>query len=87
MVVWLGVPRALQLASLLHVMLLFCVVGFGIMTGQNKAYYLLLLPLPCLLWYEHRIAATLQVDQINRAFFQTNVVVGILFLLATCFGR
>jgi len=32
---------------------------------------------------EHRIAKTLEIDQINRAFFQTNILVGILFLLAT----
>lgn len=86
MVVWLGVPRALQIAGLLHIILFFCLIGFGIMTGEQKGYYFFLTPVPLLLWYEHRIAATLQIDQINRAFFQTNVIVGFLFFVATVFG-
>lgn len=83
MVVWLGIPRALRLASVLHVLLLLFLVGFGLMAHQQKSYYFFLAPVPLLLWYEHRIAATLQIHHINKAFFQTNVAVGILFLLAT----
>ena len=86
MVVRLGVPQALTLAGWLHVFLLVALILFGGMTQQHFFYYLFLMPMPLLLFYEHRIAKTLQIDQINRAFFQTNVVVGVLFLLATCFG-
>jgi 4-hydroxybenzoate polyprenyltransferase len=87
MVVALGVPAALRLAGWLHLLLLFFLLGFGVLAHQQKGYYLFLIPLPFLLLYEHRIAQTLRVDQINRAFFQTNVVVGFLFLMATCFGQ
>ena len=86
MVVWLGVPHALRLAGWLHVFLLMALVAFGAVTEQHLGYYLFLIPVPFLLFYEHCIAKTLQVDQINRAFFQTNVAVGFLFLLATFFG-
>lgn len=83
MVVWLGVPRALRLARWLHAFLLVALVLFGWMTEQHFYYYLFLAPMPLLFFYEHRIAKTLEIDQINRAFFQTNILVGILFLLAT----
>lgn len=86
MVVRLGVPRALSLAGWLHILLFVTLVFFGIMTGEHFGYYFFLIPVPFLLFYEHKIAATLQLDAINRAFFQTNVMVGILFLLAIYFG-
>ncbi len=87
MVVRLGVPRALAVASWLHAVLLLALIFFGWITQQHIYYYMFLGPMVFLLFYEHTIAKTLQVAQINRAFFQTNVVVGILFLLATCFGQ
>ena len=83
MVVWLGVPRALSLAGWLHALLLVALALFGWMTQQHFSYYLFLVPVPLLLLYEHRMAATLQLDQINRAFFQTNVLVGFCFVVAT----
>ncbi|MFZ4115945.1 MAG: 4-hydroxybenzoate octaprenyltransferase [Chthoniobacterales bacterium] len=86
MVVWLGVPRALRLAGWLHFLLFVVLIAFGVMNRQHLGYYLFLAPVPLLLFYEHKMAATLQLDLINRAFFQTNVVVGFLFLLATYFG-
>ena len=86
MVVWLGVPHALSLAGWLHGFLLVVLVLFGWMTQQHFFYYLFLVPVPLLLFYEHRMAKTLQLDQINRAFFQTNVLVGFLFLGATLAG-
>jgi 4-hydroxybenzoate polyprenyltransferase len=86
MVVWLGIPDALRLAGWLHFFLLITLIAFGAMTQQHFGYYLFLIPLPFLLLYENRMAKTLQLNAINRAFFQTNVVVGCLFLAATCAG-
>jgi 4-hydroxybenzoate polyprenyltransferase len=86
MVVWLGIPGALRLAGWLHFLLLLALITFGVMSKQHLGYYLFLIPMPLLLLYEHSIAKTLQLDAINRAFFQTNVAVGFLFLLATYFG-
>jgi len=86
MVVWLGAPRALQLAGYLHLLLVVALLLFGWMSKEHLGYYLCLTPLPLLLFYEHRIAKTLKIEAINRAFFQTNVVVGLLFLIATCAG-
>ena len=83
LVVRLGIPKALLLAKWLHGFLFLVLVLFGWMTHQHLSYYLFLIPVPLLLIYEHRIAKTLQLDAINRAFFHTNAIVGFLFLLAT----
>ncbi|MBX9743004.1 MAG: putative 4-hydroxybenzoate polyprenyltransferase [Chthoniobacterales bacterium] len=83
MVVWLGIPSALRLARWLHLLLFVALIGFGMMTQQHSVYYYVLLPVPFLLFYEHRIATTANIDQINRAFFHVNILVGFLFFLAT----
>ena len=40
-----------------------------------------LIPVPFLLLYEHRIARTLDVSLINKAFFETNAIIGTLFVI------
>jgi 4-hydroxybenzoate polyprenyltransferase len=80
MVVKLGIPGALKLAGRLHFLMLFFLVGFGISARLGWVYFLGLTPIPLLLFYEHRIARTLDVTLINRAFFQTNAVIGTLFV-------
>ena len=80
MVVWLGVPRALALSGVLHFFLLIALLFFGLSAHLGKIYFLGLTPIPFLLFYEHRIARTLDLDKINCAFFETNALVGLLFV-------
>ena len=81
MVVWLGVPGALRLAGWLHLLMLMGLIGFGLSAHLGKIYFLGLIPVPFLLVYEHRIARTLDLGKINKAFFETNAVIGLLFVL------
>ena len=83
LVVWLGVPRALVLAAALHLFLLLALVGFGLSAHLGTIYFLGLLPVPLLLIYEHRMARTLDVALIHKAFFETNAAVGLLFVIMT----
>jgi 4-hydroxybenzoate polyprenyltransferase len=81
MVVCLGIPGALQLAGWLHLVMLGGLVAFGLLAHLRWIYFLGLLPVPFLLIYEHRIARTLDVSLINKAFFETNAVIGALFVI------
>lgn len=87
MVVWLGVPRALRLAGWLHLLLLLALVGLGLSAQLGRIYFAGLLPVPLLLLYEHRIARTLDVARINRAFFETNALIGVLFVSVVVIDR
>jgi 4-hydroxybenzoate polyprenyltransferase len=87
MVVWLGIPRALRVAGLLHVLMLAGLIAFGLSAHLGGIYWWGLLPVPFLLAYEHRIAASLDVAKINKAFFETNAVIGLLFLTITFADR
>jgi len=87
MVVRLGIPGALRLAGLLHLFMLAALIAFGLSTHLGKIYWWGLLPVPFLLVYEHRIARTLDVALINKAFFETNAVIGLLFIVVTAVDR
>lgn len=87
MVVKLGVPAALKLAGWLHLALLIALIAFGLSARLGTIYFIGLTPVPFLLMYEHRIARTLDVEKINRAFFETNAVIGLLFVLITATDR
>ena len=87
LVVWLGIPRALMLAGILHLLLLIALVLFGLSAHLGHIYFLGLIPIPFLLFYEHRIARTLDIAKINRAFFETNAIVGLLFVVIVILDR
>jgi len=87
MVVALGVPGALRLAGFLHLLMLAGLVAFGLSAHLGTIYWWGLLPVPFLLVYEHRIARTLDITRINKAFFETNAVIGLLFVAVTAADR
>jgi 4-hydroxybenzoate polyprenyltransferase len=83
MVVRYGVPQSLRLAQIMHAILWVCLVVFGITAGLGTFYYASLLLVLGALFYEHRAASRLDVEGINRAFFQSNAFVSVVFVLAT----
>lgn len=87
MVVWLGVRGALRLAELLHLLMLIGLLAFGLSAHLGKIYFAGLLPVPFLLLYEHRIARSLDLALINKAFFETNALIGALFVVVTAADR
>ena len=82
MVVRYGVPASLRLAQGMHAILLLCLLGFGLVSNLGWIYYLSLLAVAGALFYEHRAAASLDLAGINRAFFQSNAFVSVIFVLA-----
>ncbi|MBV8816478.1 MAG: UbiA family prenyltransferase [Verrucomicrobia bacterium] len=84
MVVRFGVPASLRIAQFMHGALLICLLGFGLLSALGWIYYVALLAVAGALFYEHRAAATLDLAGINRAFFQSNAFVGLIFVLAVC---
>ena len=82
MVVRFGVPASLRLAQGMHAVLLVCLLGFGVVANLGWIYYLSLVAVGAALFYEHRAAANLDLAGINRAFFQSNAFVSVIFVLA-----
>lgn len=80
MVVKLGIPGALRMAKVLHVVALgfFCV--FGWLAGLHVIYGVAMALIAGALLIEHRCASRMDVGGINRAFFAVNAWVGAIFL-------
>jgi 4-hydroxybenzoate polyprenyltransferase len=81
MVVWLGVPRALAMATLLHAFALAGFLFFGTIARLGPVYFLGLGLVGAGLVYEHLLAVKGTVAAINKAFFQVNAAVSAIFVL------
>jgi 4-hydroxybenzoate polyprenyltransferase len=82
MVVKYGVPSSLRLAQIMHGVLLLSLIAFGCASGLGWVYYGALLLVCGALFYEHRAAASLDLEGINQAFFQSNAFVSVVFVVA-----
>jgi len=82
LVVRLGVPKSLRVAQWLHVVAFVGLVLFGVSAGLGWIYYGAMPLVAAALFYEHRAASRLDVAAINRAFFQSNAFVSVVFLAA-----
>jgi 4-hydroxybenzoate polyprenyltransferase len=82
-VVWLGPKRTRHIAVLLHCAAFAGLLGFGLVAGLGRVYFLLMIPVCGALVWEHLLAKSGDTHSINRAFFQANAAVGLLFALGT----
>ncbi len=82
MVVWLGVPHALVVARWLHAGTWLALGGFGWLAGMGWIYGAGLVAILGWLVYEHRVAQTGDLGQINAAFFAANAWIGGIWFLA-----
>jgi 4-hydroxybenzoate polyprenyltransferase len=87
LVVKLGIPKSLQFAQLLHIVMLGALVAFGLIAKLGPVYFSAMVLVAAALIYEHRSARALNVAGINRAFFQSNAFVSGIFLIAVCLDR
>ena len=81
-VVRVGVPAALAWAQRLHWSMLVVLAAFGWCAGLGVAFWVSLGLVAGALVYEHRSAARLDLAGVNRAFFNANAFVGLVFVAA-----
>ena len=81
-VVRVGVPAALVWAQRLHWSMLAVLAAFGWCAQLGVAFWASLALVASALVYEHRSAARLDVEGVNRAFFNANAFVGLVFVAA-----
>lgn len=87
MVVRLGIPRALVAATLLHVVALAGLVGFGLLADLGPIYFSSMIVIGAVLVFEHRLARQGNLAAINKAFFQANAAVSAIFVISTLADR
>ena len=87
LVVRIGVAGSLHLAQWLHAFAFLGLIGFGLTANLGILYYAAMPPIAGALIYEHRAARKLDLAAINRAFFQSNAFVSVVFVVAVVADR
>jgi 4-hydroxybenzoate polyprenyltransferase len=87
MVVWLGISRALAVATLLHGFALTGFLFFGALARLGPIYFAGLAFVGAGLIYEHVLAGKGTIAAINKAFFQVNATVSAIFVLSILADR
>lgn len=87
LVVQLGVTASLRLAQWLHLLMFAALAGFGFTARLGVTYFAAMPLIAAALVYEHRSARTLDLAGINRAFFQSNAFVSVVFVAAVTADR
>jgi 4-hydroxybenzoate polyprenyltransferase len=80
-----GIPAALYLAKVLHVLAAVCFIWFWKAAGLGPGYAAACAVTLLALVWEHRLATNLDAGSINRAFFQINALVSMTLLAGTLF--
>jgi len=79
----LGVPRALQLASLCHALMIVALFGLGMVYPLGRVYFLGVAAAAVLLVYEHALVCPDDLTRVNLAFFHVNVIISVGLLALT----
>lgn len=74
-----GIPAALVTAAFLHLAMMVTLVLFGFVEGMNQLYFLGLTVIAAVIAWEHFLAHRLDPVSINKAFFNANAIVSLLF--------
>ena len=82
LVVKMGITRSLAVAGALHWLMLAALAGFGWLASLGRVYFGSLALIAAALVFEQRSARSLDVRGINRAFFQSNAFVSVVFVAA-----
>lgn len=83
LVVKLGIARSLRVAQWLHLGMFVALIAFGVVAQLGLIYYCTMPLIVAALVYEHHSAASADLADVNRAFFQSNAFVSAVFLVGT----
>jgi 4-hydroxybenzoate polyprenyltransferase len=77
----MGVPRALMVARILHLLMLGLLVALVIVFGLGKLAIAGVVAVALLLAYEHSLVSARDLSKLNAAFFTMNGVIAVVFFI------
>jgi 4-hydroxybenzoate polyprenyltransferase len=78
---FVGIPAALWIARLFHVLMLLLLVGLVAIFGLGRLAVAGLVAVALLLIYEHSLVSPRDLSKLNAAFFTMNGVISVVFFL------
>ncbi|MFW2332115.1 MAG: UbiA-like polyprenyltransferase [Nitrospinota bacterium] len=76
-----GITTALRFAALCHLVMIVILAIFGLYVGMSFLYWIGLIFIGILLSYEHSLVSEEDLSQVNKAFFNVNGYISLLFAL------
>ncbi|HYL15437.1 MAG TPA: UbiA-like polyprenyltransferase [Terriglobales bacterium] len=76
---YVGIPAALWIARLFHLLMLLLLVGVAIAFGLGKLAMVGIVAVALLLAYEHSLVSADDLSRLNAAFFTMNGVISVVF--------
>lgn len=76
-----GIPRALVLARVAHVLALAFLLSVALVTPLHPSYFVGIAVIAALFFYEHSLVKADDLSRIDAAFFTVNGWIGVLYLL------
>lgn len=83
----LGLNQSLRLAQKLHLAMFAALILFGIAAHLGIFFFAAMPVVAGALVYEHRSAGQNDIAAVNRAFFNSNAFVSVVFLVAVCLDQ
>jgi 4-hydroxybenzoate polyprenyltransferase len=87
LVVRMGIAKSLVLAQWLHTAMWVLLVLFGLFSQRGIFYYAGMVLIFPVLIFEHRTAQKMDIAAINRAFFNSNAFVGVVFVASVALDK
>lgn len=78
-----GIDRSLKIAAALHACMIVALIALGLAMPLGTMYFAGLATVAGLLFYEHRLVRPDDLSQVNKAFFQVNIVISMGLLAVT----
>ncbi|MBT5875937.1 MAG: UbiA family prenyltransferase, partial [Candidatus Latescibacteria bacterium] len=79
----LGIRKALFVARLLHVVTVICLLSMAWVFELNVLYLIGVSLVAIILLYEHTLVSPDDLSKVNLAFFTTNGIISVVYLLFT----
>lgn len=76
-----GIPGAMLIARVMHVLMLLVLVGLLVAFGLGKLAFAGIIAVGLLLLYEHSLVSPSDLSRMNAAFFTMNGVIAVVFLI------
>jgi len=81
-----GIPAALRLAQIFHVLTVLLLAATGLLAGLGWLYWLGLIVVAGLLFYEHTLVKPDDLSRVDMAFFKMNGYISVITFLAVLGG-
>lgn len=82
-VVKFGIPKALFISRLMHLLMVFSLIWFGLLTQLGLIFFIGVFITALMLVYEHSLVNPSDLSKVNIAFFNINGMVSIFLLVMT----